>query len=166
MGMVAWYFVLMADKERAELVKDNGDGTGTYSDGSRRYLPGNEQGKRPGSTAELPDHLRDHAITSDNAHEYLELRRQAAIGAIASELEQRGGPRGINGGLQKIAAAQFELAVDSEQGQASTRAADWLWRRGGFADGDERGQVVAIQVNIGDELLREYGDLASDVKEV
>lgn len=146
----------MSDNERAQLVEDLGDGTGRYSDGSRRWLSDNAEGRKPGTLAERHP-AGAPPISSDNAHELLAMREQAATDAISRAIADKGGPGGVPAGLQRIARAQLDLATDPSQGQASTRAADWLWRRGGFAQNDDDGRpVVAIQVNLGEELLGEY----------
>ena len=116
--------------------------------GTRRYASGNGLGKHPGSAAERPIALEEHAITHETSPKFLE--RRVELGREAAEKGIIEGTKAQTGAeaVQIIVREQTKLALNTDKGRGSTEAAKWVTGVSGYVQDRKAGsmQQMAIQI--------------------
>jgi len=140
-----------------EILLEDGTPARRYEDGSERVPNGHggwQWAKRPPYAAPL--------ITKESASAMATRRHE-----LARERACEGLQRAVEDGMSlQVAGAedawgyviekQTELAISPEEGRASTGAAKLVGAATGMTGDSERKTIVAIQVNISDEIAERY----------
>lgn len=112
----------------------------------------------------------EHGITGDNARDHHKLRREKAERAfLAGIADGQGLPASLDAafsGWQRIAAAQYKLAVDHSRGRTSTEAAKFIGRTAGFIEdrSGRGGGDSGMTLHLGNDVAQRLADiLASKV---
>jgi len=138
-----------------EILDEEGEIVGyEYSDGSKRTPRGGWMEKPPNSAP---------IITKDNAAELANKRweatRKAVDKGIAALVAETGKAGALDeqtlDAIERISTAQATLAIDTQAGHASTKAAEFLLRAADRLPDRRQAApqaVIAIQVNISPEL--------------
>jgi hypothetical protein len=130
----------------------------TLEDGTEAYKwPDGSVRRANGALVKQPPWLKP--FDTERALAVNEQRWAKARQAVDEALAAHPDARTPSDGLRIIAEAQTVLASNPDAGHASTRAAQFVFRAGGYMrERDEAKTVIAIQVNVSEELARRYLD--------